>query len=122
MTPRGVLPNLPVTVDSKGRLRTTKEQRRIILAEFERSGLSGAQFARRAGVKYSTFAGWAQRYRRTKRSGQKSPLRLLEAVVAPPALTASLQVHLPGGARSEIRETSQLALVAALVRALEKPC
>jgi hypothetical protein len=36
---------LPVTVDTKGRVRTTKEQRRIVLAEFERSGVSAAQFA-----------------------------------------------------------------------------
>jgi hypothetical protein len=33
-----------------------------------------------------------------------------------------LQVQLPGGARLEIREASQVALVAALCRALEKPC
>ena len=34
---------LPVTVDTKGRVRTSKEQRRLILDEFERS-----QFAREA--------------------------------------------------------------------------
>lgn len=77
---------LPVTLDTKGRVRTSKEQRRRILAEFERSGMSAAQFARRAGLKYSTFAFWVQRYRRTKRPARRSPLRLLEAVVdaAPP--------------------------------------
>ena len=31
----------------QGRVRTSKEQHRVILAEFTRSGLSGAQFARR---------------------------------------------------------------------------
>jgi len=46
----------------------------------------------------------------------------LEAVVAPAALSPALQVQLPGGARLEIREGSQVPLVAALVRALEKPC
>jgi hypothetical protein len=44
--------NVPATVDSKGRVRTSKEQRRIILGEFERSGLSAAQFARQTGLKY----------------------------------------------------------------------
>jgi transposase-like protein len=122
VTSTGVMPKLPVTVDSKGRMRTTKEQRRIVLAEFERSGMSAAQFAQRAGVKYSTFAAWVQRYGRTKRPGLKSPVRLLEAVVTPTALTSALQVHLPGGARLDIREASQVPLVAALVRALEKPC
>jgi transposase-like protein len=116
------MPKLPVTLDTKGRVRTSKEQRRLILAEFERSGVSAAQFAQRVGVKYSTFAAWVQRYRRTKRPVSKSPVRLLEAVVAPAALAVGLQVHLPGGARLEIREASQVLLVAALLRALEQPC
>jgi hypothetical protein len=33
-----------------------------------------------------------------------------------------LQVQLPGGARLEISEASQIPLAAALLRALEKPC
>lgn len=120
--PPGVVPKLPVTVDTKGRVRTSKEQRRLILTEFEGSGISATQFARRIGVKYSTFAGWVQRYRRSKRPGSKSAVRLLEAVVAPTALHSTLLLELPGGARLEIREASQVPLVAALVRALEKPC
>jgi transposase-like protein len=101
---------------------TSPEQRRVILREFEGSGISAAQFARRIGVKYSTFAGWVQRYRRTKRLGAKPPVRLLEAVVAPGSLNSTFLLELPGGARVEIREASQVPLVAALVRALEKPC
>jgi transposase-like protein len=119
---RAVMPKRPVTLDTKGRVRTSPEQRRVILAEFERSGLSAARFARQTGLKYSTFAAWVQRHRRTKRSDSKPPLRLLEAVVTPPAVTATLQVQLPGGARVELREESQVALVVALVRALEKSC
>ena len=122
VTAAAVTPKLPVTVDTKGRIRTSKEQRRAILGEFERSGVSAAQFAQRAGVKYSTFAAWVQRYRRTKRPGLKPSVRLLEALVAPASLNSALQVELPGGARLEIREASQIPLVAALVRALEKPC
>lgn len=97
------MPKLPATADSKGRLRTSKEQRRVILAEFERSGISAAAFAQRTGLKYSTFAAWVQRYRRTKRPVRKSPLRLLEAVATQPApIVVPLQVQLPGGARLEI--------------------
>jgi transposase-like protein len=116
------MPKLPVTLDTKGRVRTSKEQRRVILAEFERSGVSATQFAQRTGLKYSTFAAWVHRYRRTKRPGLKPPVRLLEAVVGPAPLVSVLEVQLPGGARLEIHEASQVALVAALVRALEKPC
>jgi transposase-like protein len=109
-------------MDTKGRVRISKEQRRVILAEFERSGASAVQFAQRTGLKYSTFAGWVQRYRRAKRPGLKSPVRLLEAVVGRAPLIPALEVQLPGGARLELREASQVALVAALVRALEKSC
>jgi transposase-like protein len=121
--PGAVMPKLPVTADTKGRLRTSKEQRRVILAKFEESGLSAAQFAQRTGLKYSTFAAWVQRYRRTKRPVRKSPLRLLEAVAAQPAVVVvPLQVQLPGGAGFEISDASQIPLAAALLGALEKSC
>ena len=113
---------LPVTLDTKGRVRTSKEQRRVLLTEFERSGVSAAQFARRTGLKYSTLAAWVHRYRRRKRLGPKSPVRLLEAVVSSAPGPSALEVQLPGGARLEIRDASQVSLVAALVRALDKPC
>ena len=121
--PGTVLPKLPATADTRGRLRASKEQRRVILAEFERSGLSAVAFAQRTGLKYSTFAAWVQRYRRTKHPVRKSPLRLLEAVAAQPAPVAvPLQVQLPGGARLEISEARQISLAAALLGALEKSC
>jgi len=119
--------NVPVTVDSRGRVRASKEQRRLILAEFERSGVSGAQFAKRTGLKYSTLAGWLQRYRRTKPQGRAQPLRLLEAVVeqAQPgaAPSAALMVlRLPGGSQVEMADAKQIPLVAALIRELARPC
>jgi transposase-like protein len=103
-------------------VRTTREQRRLILAEFERSGMSAAAFARRTGLKYSTFAFWVQRCRRTKRPARKAPVRLLEAVLTPSTPTTVLTVLLPGGARLELREAGQVPLAAALVHALEKSC
>jgi transposase-like protein len=117
-----VIPTLPVPLDTKGRVRTSKEQRRVILAEFARSGLSAAGFARQTGLKYSTFALWVQRYRRRPRPERKAPLRLLEAVVTPSPTSPPVLLHWPGGARLEFREASQVPLVAALVRALEKSC
>ena len=116
------MPQLPATVDTKGRVRTSKEQRRLILSEFESSGVSATQFAHRTGPKYSTLAAWIHRYRRTKRRGRRSTVRLLEAVVGPAPCMPALQVQLPGGARLEIREAGQIPLAAALVRALEQPC
>src|SRR5688572_21574047 len=68
-----------VQTDSKGRLRVPKEQRKAVLAKFEQSGMSAAKFAVVAGIKYSTFAGWVQRYRRAKPKAALRRLRLLEA-------------------------------------------
>ena len=116
-----VISKLPAILDSKGRVRISKEQRRVILAEFERSGLSAARFARQTGLKYPTFAAWVQHSRRPKRPPTK-PLRLLEAVAVPAAVATPLLVQLPGGARVELREENQIALLVAVVRALEKSC
>jgi transposase-like protein len=115
--------NVPATVDSKGRLRTSKEQRRIILGEFERSGLSAVQFAQQTGLKYSTLAGWLQRYRRSQSPGRARAVRLLEAVVEPNnSDKLPLVLELPGGARMEIKDAQQAALAGALLRTLAKPC
>jgi len=115
---------LPVIADTEGRLRVTKAQRREILAAFERSGESLPRFARRVGVKYSTLARWVQ-LSRSKHSEPKPSLRLLEAVVdsSPvPATETLLVLQLPGGVRLEVVHEQQVALAAALVRALEKSC
>ena len=73
--------SVPVTMDTKGRVRTSKEQRCDILAAFERRGVSAVEFAKENGIKYTTFAGWLQRHRRAKPKGQPSIMRLLGAVV-----------------------------------------
>jgi transposase-like protein len=116
---------MPVTLDTKGRVRTSKEQRRVILNEFERSGISAVRFAKQTGLKYSTLAGWLQRYRRTKPRRRGRPLRLLEAVVDSlpgPVNGTALVLQLPGGVRLELSEANQVPVAAALLRALEKSC
>ena len=118
--------------DEKGRVRTLAARRESLLDEFERSGLSGPKFAALAGIKYPTFAAWAQK-RRRQRGGRtpvpaqpKDPVRWLEAVVeaAGPERQwgPGVGLQLPGGVRLELNDPKQVPLVAALVRALEKPC
>lgn len=119
--------NVPVTVDSKGRVRVSKAQRDLILAEFERSGVSAAQFAQRTGLKYSTLAGWLQRYRRAKPQRRAQTVRLLEAVVEEKPGGGDknplpLMLELAGGAKVHIQDAQQAALAAALLRALAQPC
>src|SRR5215204_860588 len=75
-----------IPTDSRGRVRVPPERREALLDEFERSGLSGVKFAQIAGVKYPTFALWAQKRRKARQlaaaegaSGQS--MRFAEAVV-----------------------------------------
>jgi hypothetical protein len=117
--------------DTRGRVHTPAPRRESLLAEFERSGLSAAKFAALVGIKYQTFAAWAAR--RRKHATTKSPakpidaVRWLEAVVqeaqAPMTHKTSMVVlRLPGGAQLELADSKQVPMVAALLRALEKPC
>ena len=118
--------------DEAGRIRTPAARQESLLDEYERSGLSGPKFAALAGIKYPTFAAWAQK-RRRQRGGRTTvlaqpndPVRWLEAVVeaAGPErpLVPGVGLQLPGGVRLELNDPQQVPLVAALVRALEKPC
>ncbi len=123
--------------DVVGRVSYTEAQREALLDEFERSGLKGAQFAKAAGVKYQTFAHWVQQRRHLRgdyESGRgKSGLRLVEAVVAAPVMSAGaaaeaampdevLEVYLPGGAKLLVATRQQAALAAHLIQALNVPC
>lgn len=114
--------------DAAGRVWTPVERREALLDEFERSGLPATQFAAHLGVKYSTFAVWVQKRRKSRSagSGAAGPLpavpRLagwVEATVESPGDGAerALVVQLPGGARLEVRDAAQAVLAAHLLRA-----
>jgi transposase-like protein len=123
-----------IPTDSKGRVRVSRERREELLDEFEKSGLSGAQFARTVGLKYQTFAYW--RLQRQKRglvvAGQPLPKKAgavewLETVIDKAQASVSpgsaLMVRLPSGAAIELAHVSQASVAAALLRAWEKaPC
>ena len=122
--------------DARGRVLVTDERREALLDEFERSGASGAKFARMAGIKYATFAGWVARRRNERRvesavvSGTpEAPLvnrvHLLEAVVergVPSEERGSsaggLLIELPGGSRLRVESPVQMQMAAELVALL----
>lgn len=122
--------SLILKTDTRGHVRTPVERQQALLAEFDRSGLSGKQFARLSGVNYSTFQYWLQCRKRKSvstnsgASSQSQQIAWLEAVVPqgmPPGGTG-LMLQLPGGVRAEIVNPQHIPLAAALVRALEKSC
>jgi transposase-like protein len=124
--------------DTRGRVRTSRERREAILDDFERSGISGAAYARLHGISYSTFANWVQKRRRRQRreagkegrpepgkaTGEPGKLELTLAEITvekPPSAgpAGKLRVALPGGASLVIADASQAELAAELIRQLE---
>ena len=120
-------------LDTKGRVRTGRERREMLLAEFDRSGVSGARFARMAGINYQTFCGWLH-VRRREAAGKPAskgpkPVKWLEAAATTAALPAQaepLRVQLPGGAWMDLGSPEQLRHAAQLLRELDakggSPC
>jgi len=116
--------------DSKGRMHTPPPRREQLLDEYERSGLSARKFSELVGVKYQTFANWAQKRRKQRglagsvaaKSKPADAVRWLEAVVEKSSSSApshhALVVHLPGQARMEINGADQAKLAAVLLGAL----
>ena len=134
--------------DARGRVRTTSEQREAILGEFERSGLSGPQFALVAGINYQTFATWRQQQRKNgKRPRSQLQAKLPSnasaallprtddntfhfAEVMVQAATADLRstgatmlrVQLRDGIDLEIRDAGAVALAVQLIKGLTSSC
>ena len=76
--------------DTRGRVVVTAERRAGLLAQFDQSGITGIQFAKLAGVKYTTLAYWLQQRRKKQKGATQATLpegepgpevRWLEAVV-----------------------------------------
>lgn len=111
--------------DRVGRRKVRAERREELVGEYQRSGLSQAEFARRVGVNYQTFAHWVQRARReaakaaplgTPATPRFAELRLPgTAWPAPRTAAGELSVSLPDGL---VVRGAEPAAIATLVRAL----
>lgn len=114
--------------DGRGRVRSTPEQRREAVVQFERSGLSGPAFCRVAGIRYQTFVGWRKEARKQLEARdmgawpaaafQPATIRLVEAMPMAAPGCGPLQVALPGGALLLIADAAQAALAARLLQTL----
>lgn len=110
--------------DTRGRIRTPAARREVLVAEFERSGLSARRFAALAGVRYNTFWTWLKS--RSRRVGGKPARKAagkpkfveVKLEAAPPRPACALLVSLPGGAVLSLTEAGQVPLAAELIKAL----
>jgi hypothetical protein len=110
--------------DRKGRIRTPRARQEAILDEYERSGMSGPEFAEYLGIKYQTFATWVQKRRKRKAGGLvvgKGAVRWLEAEVGSEESRtgkSGLVVELAGGARLSVGDERGAILAATVLRQL----
>jgi len=118
--------------DARGRVLISQERRAALLAEFDRSGMSGVRFANYLGIKYTTFAHWVRRRREARR---KEKLLLcggreteptwsnggwIEAVVDKNGSptggpSGALRIYLGAGAYCQISTGAEVALAAELL-------
>jgi transposase-like protein len=98
---------------------TTPQERAKILEAFDRSGLSGAAFARQHRIKYTTFCFWRQ-----QRDKTKSSLTFAQVELATTPEPIEVLVELGSQARVRLCSAAQISLVAGLVRELNasRPC
>ena len=117
--------------DQRGRMRVTRERRKMLVAEFESSAMTGRQFATLAGIKPTTFSNWVRKWRkpqvaqlRAQVAANAPGVRWLEAVVEKPGpkrarkTVTPLIVHGPRGVRLELGDESQIKLAVQLLRGL----
>ena len=104
-------------VASRGRIQISPERRAALLEEFDRSGMTGAGFARHYGIKYTTFAHWI-RQRKIERLAKTNPERFLLVTSEPNANTEGVRINLPNGASMSVASTSQAELAGVVIRAL----
>lgn len=105
--------------DGRGYRIATLARRAEMVAEYRRSGMTMAAFARRESLAYSTFAGWVWKSDRVRGSDRAtaSPVRFAQVQLPGVAAgsAASLEVRLLDGTVVRGSSATELAL---LVRAL----
>lgn len=105
------------TRDGRGHRLYTDERRAELIAGYQTSGLTQVAFARREGIKYSTFTAWLQGRRRAAQNASTTPaapVRFVEASV--PTGWSSLEVTLPDGTRVRGASAREVAEVAQALR------
>jgi len=97
--------------DRVGRKITPTARREELVGAWERNGLTQAEFARREGVQYPTFASWVQQARAAKGAQRSVATKLPFAEVQWPATSGAsvIEVRLPDGTQLRGGGAAELA-------------
>jgi transposase-like protein len=96
------------------RARTDAAQRAQLLAAFDRSGLTVADFARQHGIHYTTFCAWRQR-----RDQAKASPTFVQVELTSPTPPSELVIEV-GAVRLRLVSVAQLPLAARLLQLLQE--
>ena len=115
-------------VDTKGRVRVSRQRREALLEEYGRSSMSAAAFAEWIGVKYPTFCWWLQERKRAVEKAEATKpggMSWVEATVdhGPGKEAAGggrllIELGRGGAARLEVADLGGAALAAEVLRRL----
>lgn len=116
-----------IKTDRLGRIRIKPQHREALLDKFEQSGMSGQQFAKLHGIKYTTFASWNQKRRRSRATypevADVYDHQLMDSLTEVVSLgsNSSHEVKLQLGGKVQLSLTSeeQIPLVTKLIAALQ---
>lgn len=129
-TTTSIITTNPLKTDVLGRVTISPQQRERILDAFDASGMSGQKFAEHCGVKYTTFASWIQKRRKSRgeypdttsdpnealiKSLTEITLELPTNMQSPQIQSDSITITFLCGAKLELTHQSQIPLVASLL-------
>jgi len=104
------------SIPPSGKRSSAAVRREKLLAEFDRSGLSGAAFARMQKINYSTFCAW--RYQRSK----SNHITFAQVEVTTPAPPDPLVIELGLHAKLRLSSSAQFELAARFLHHLQSVC
>jgi transposase-like protein len=114
--------NQTLSLTRTQRAPTSLTRRRQLLAEYECSGQSIAEFARKHDIRYQTFYAWLAHSDTQRRSPLKPKVCFAEVAVEPTGGSEPIVIELGRNARMRLSCTQQVGLAARLLKELESAC